>query len=306
MQRAKDTNRPFQEVLQYYAMERFLYRLSQSSYNQNFVLKGALMLRAWNAADTRPTRDIDLLGQINNETEYLTQVFREICAANVEADGIFYDPATVKGEIIKENATYHGTRIIFRGKLENASIPMQIDIGFGDVVSPKPMDIEYPTILDFPAPKLNGYRPETVIAEKFQAIVALGTLNSRMKDFYDIWLLSRQFNFKGANMAEALDATFKNRNTPMLQNPDALQTPYTESDSVKKQWAAFIKRNRAIDIPVSFVEVANAISKFVEPFSVERNEDIHNLFWTAPGPWNSSEEALQELAKMAQELDMGY
>jgi hypothetical protein len=194
---ARRTGRPFQELLQYYAMERFLYRLSKSPHAARFVLKGALMLRVWDAPMARPTKDIDLLGRLENSLENGSTVVREVCALEVEPDGLVFRPATVKSERIREDADYEGVRIRFDGFLARARIAMQLHVGIGDVMVPGPVEIAYPTLLDFPAPRLKGYPRETAIAEKFEAMVKLGTLNSRMKDFYDIWLLSRQFDFDG-------------------------------------------------------------------------------------------------------------
>jgi len=180
---ARASARPFQELLQYYAMERFLYRLSTTSYRARFVLKGALMLHVWDAPLARATKDVDFLGRLDNSIENLERVVREICAADVEADGMVFDPTTVKTERIKEDADYEGVRVRFVGLLGKARVAMQIDVGFGDVGTPSAQDITYPALLDFPPPALAGYPRETVVAEKFQAIVYLGTLNSRMKDF---------------------------------------------------------------------------------------------------------------------------
>jgi Nucleotidyl transferase AbiEii toxin, Type IV TA system len=208
---ARATKRPFQELLQYYAMERFLYRLSKTPHRTHLVLKGALMLYVWDAPLARATKDLDFLGRLDNSLENLERVVREVCVAAVEADGMVFDPATVKPERIKEGADYEGVRVRFAGLLGSARVAMQIDVGFGDVVTPSPEIITYPALLDFPAPELSGYPRETVVAEKFQAMVYLRTLNSRMKDFHDIWLLASQYAFDGALLAKAVAATFANR-----------------------------------------------------------------------------------------------
>lgn len=187
---ARATKRPFQELLQYYAMERFLYRLSMTPHRARFLLKGALMLHVWDAPLARATKDLDFLGRLDNSLENLERVVREVCTADVEPDGMVFDPTTVKTERIKEDADYEGVRVRFVGLLGKARVAMQIDVGFGDVVTPGAVDITYPALLDFPAPSLSGYPRETVVAEKFQAMVYLRTLNSRMKDFYDVWLLA--------------------------------------------------------------------------------------------------------------------
>jgi len=232
LDKARETGRTFSELLQYFAMERFLYRLSKSPYANNFVLKGALMLTVWEAPLTRPTLDIDLLGRIDNSIETIVDVTREICRQEVEADGLAFDIATIETERIAEDADYEGIRVRFRGSLGTARVVMQLDIGFGDVVIPSPKPMNYPTLLDLPAPHLRGYSRESTIAEKFEAMVKLGTLNSRMKDFFDLWLMSCQFDFDGATLAEAISKTFSTRRTPILAEPLALTNAFAE-DSVR-------------------------------------------------------------------------
>ena len=177
--KARETGRPFNELLQYFAMERFLYRLSKSPYAVNFVLKGALMLTVWEAPISRPTMDIDLLGRIDNSIEAIVAATKDICSQEVEPDGIIFKPAGIEGQHITEDADYEGVRVRFRGTLGAAQITMQLDIGFGDVVIPAADSLEYPTILDLPAPKLRCYSKKSTIAEKFEAMIKLGALNSR-------------------------------------------------------------------------------------------------------------------------------
>jgi predicted nucleotidyltransferase component of viral defense system len=187
---AKRNGRPFNELLQYYAMERFLYRLAKSKCAAQFILKGALMLRVWQSPESRPTMDVDLLGVASNDEDEVTAQIREILSTEVEPDGLHFDAASIKAERITEDADYQGLRIRFRGTLGSARINMQLNIGFGDVVFPEAAFTKYPTILDFPAPQLRCYSRESAIAEKLEAMVKLGELNSRMKDFYDIWMLA--------------------------------------------------------------------------------------------------------------------
>jgi len=179
--------RPFMELLQYYGMEKFLLRMSRSEYAKEFILKGALLLRTTGISEIRPTQDIDLSRETAQTIEELENMVRDCCQIKVEEDGLTFDPDTVKGEDIREDQAYKGVRIKFLGKLGNARIPMQIDIGFGDVVSPSPLWIEYPVLLDGDSPNLLAYTLESAIAEKYQAMVHLDMANSRMKDFYDIW-----------------------------------------------------------------------------------------------------------------------
>ena len=216
--KAKETNQPYAEVLQYYGMERFLYRFAQSDYAGQFILKGALMFAVWDVPARRTTVDIDFLGRVDNKVENIESVMRDVCKIKVPADGLVFDAKTVKGERIKEGADYEGVRVKFFGFLEKSKIPMQIDVDFGDVITPKPLTIDYPTILSFPPPHLQGYTFESVVAEKFEAMIKLGVLNSRMKDFYDIWLMTRQMNFEGKKLASAIKATFDNRETPLPAN----------------------------------------------------------------------------------------
>ncbi len=195
LNRSKADNRSFNELLQYYAMERFLYRLSLSEHAQHYILKGALMFRTWNSPEFRPTMDIDLLGKTRNEEGNITSQIRDILAVQVEPDGLIFDADSIRAERITEDADYEGIRVRFRGALDTAKISMQIDIGFGDPVYPQPEKAELSCMLDSPAPSLLCYSRESAIAEKIEAMIKLGTLNSRMKDFYDIWLLSRHFQF---------------------------------------------------------------------------------------------------------------
>lgn len=184
---AGEANRPFSELLQYYAMERFLYRLSKSPHRKKFVLKGALMFTVWEAPLSRPTMDIDLLGKTRNSMDNLVAVIQGACLQDVEPDGLSFDEKSVDAERIIEDADYEGVRVRFRSLLDTARCMIQLDVAFGDVISPSFLSIIFPTLLDMPAPRLQGYSMESTIAEKFEAMVKLGVLNSRMKDFYDIW-----------------------------------------------------------------------------------------------------------------------
>ena len=201
---ARNTARPFDEVLQYFAMERFLYRLSRSPHVDSFVLKGALLFRVWDMPDSRATRDIDFLAYLDNSPSNLAAIVRDVCTVDDIDDGLKFDPDTVEAQRIKEDADYEGVRLRFRGRLGNARISMQMDVGFGDLIHPGADQADYPALLDLPAPSLRMYPPETVIAEKAEAMVYLGSLNSRMKDFYDIWRMSQQFNFEGSELCEAI------------------------------------------------------------------------------------------------------
>ncbi|HIF94197.1 MAG: nucleotidyl transferase AbiEii/AbiGii toxin family protein [Myxococcales bacterium] len=285
--RARADDRPFQELLQYYGLERFLYRISKSDYRDRFVLKGALMLRVWDAPMTRPTRDIDFLGYTENSIDSLEDIVRAICALEVEDDGLGFDPQGVKGERIKEDADYEGVRIKFTGLLENAKIPMQIDIAFDDVVFPDIEESAYPTLLSYPAPILRMYPCETVVAEKFQAMVYLGTINSRMKDFYDVWWLSRRFDFDGATLAEAISRTFANRGTKIDLDPVCFRSEFFEANRAVTQWQAFLKKGPGVDAPSTLGGVAGQLREFLLPVveALGKTRRFEGR-WGAPGPWS--------------------
>jgi len=283
---ARADDRPFQELLQYYGLERFLYRLSESDYRDRFVLKGALLLRVWDAPMTRPTRDIDLLGYTENSIDSLENIIRAICALEVVDDGLDFDPQGVKGERIKEDADYEGVRIKFTGLLERAKIPMQLDIAFDDVVFPTIEESAYPSLLGYPAPILRMYPRETVVAEKFQAMVYLGTINSRMKDFYDIWLLSRRFDFDGATLAEAILRTFANRETKIDLDPVCFRNEFFGTNPAATQWQAFLKKAPGVDAPSTLAVVAGQLRDFLLPVAhtVGKGQQFEGR-WEAPGPW---------------------
>lgn len=287
--KAKETNRPFQEVLQYFAMERFLYRLARSPHAGKFVLKGALLFTAWGAPASRPTKDIDLLARMDNTVDAAVAVMREVCGQAVEPDGLVFDERSVAGEAIKEDADYSGVRVTFLVTLQNARVSMQLDLGFGDVITPAAVTTDYPVLLDFAAPQILGYPRETVVAEKFEAMTKLGLLNSRMKDFYDLWLLSRRFDFDGATLANAVRRTFANRNTTVVATPTAL-TPTFGTDAVKQtQWQAFVKKTKLGGVPTVLQEVVDALVLFLNPMAaaIEGGQPFTQR-WLAPGPWGQA------------------
>lgn len=263
LNKARVDNRPFGELLQYYTMERFLYRLSQSSYADKFVLKGALLQRVWHAPLGRPTMDIDLLGKTSNEVTIIENMVRDICSMAMESDGIVFDLATIQGEQITEGARYEGVRVRFSCKLGTARVRLQVDVGFGDVVFPEPEIAEFPSLLDHPAPRLMCYSRESTIAEKLEAMVSLGELNSRMKDFYDIWLLARQFDFDRKQLTEAVERTFRTRGTALPDEVTAFSDAFVDAKAT--QWKAFRRKLKQDTIPAEFAEIVLTIKEFLEP-----------------------------------------
>ena len=282
---AKRDKRPFNELLQYYAMERFLYRLSRYDHAEHFILKGALMLRVWRSPEFRPTMDIDMLGTMSNEETKIVAQIREIMAVAIEPDGLTFDPHSIQSERITEDADYEGIRVRFRGELDSARVSMQVDIGFGDIVYPGPEEADMPTMLDSPVPRLLCYSRESCIAEKFEAMVKLGSLNSRMKDFYDIWLLSRQFDFFGARLTEAIRLTFQRRGTALPTKVEAFSQTFIGTKQV--QWEAFWKRLQQDHVPISFHDVVSAVEEFLTPVTTSLSQGSpKHMNWPASGPWS--------------------
>jgi len=286
LDKSKESARPFNELFQYYAIERFLYRLSRSSHAGKFILKGALMLLVWDARASRSTMDIDMLGRMKNNPEAVIDMVREICRQDVEPDGVVFDPDSVRGERITEDADYEGVRVRFRGALDTARIAIQLDVGFGDVVVPPPKLLTYPTILDLPAPRVRGYSRESTIAEKFEAMVRHGIMNSRMKDFWDIRLISRQFGFDGKTLAAAIAETFAKRHTDIPADPIAFTETFMKDETKAAQWKAFLRKNRMTDRADTFTEAVHAVSSFLRPVVDHLvNHQTVPTIWNAPGPW---------------------
>lgn len=241
LQVSKTSGQTFDLVLTRFALERLLFRLSQSPHADRFVLKGAMLMMSWFDDPHRGTRDLDLLSFGDPSAEPMLATFREILAQEA-ADGVEFDVDGLRVDRIREEVEYGALRLRTTASIGGARISLTIDIGFGDAVEPGAEELDYPSMLDFPIPRLRGYARETVIAEKFQAMVALGRANSRMKDFYDIWILSRCFTFDDNRLPRAIAATFARRETAIPQDlPDALTSPFAEDAQKQRQWRAFVK-----------------------------------------------------------------
>lgn len=285
LNQARSQGRPFQELLQYFAMERFLYRLAKSPFADRFILKGALLLTAWRAPVARPTMDIDLAGKTDNELEHIRSLVGEVCDFATEPDGIEFATGSIEVQRIKEDAEYEGVRVRFNATLAKARIPMQIDIGFGDVIVPRPIEIEYPAMLEFPPPVLMAYPKETVVAEKLEALTMLGLLNSRIKDYYDIALLARLYPFDGDLLAEAIRSTFRHRGTTIDPAPVGLTEAFSADPARAVQWRAFIRRSR-FDSESGLDEIVAQVRRFASaPLSATAREDSFDLKWMPGGPW---------------------
>lgn len=285
---ARARNDAFDLILVKYGLERILYRLTRSMHHGAFVLKGALLFELWTHDTYRPTRDADFLGRGNNEPERLVRLFRELCELEVEPDGLVFDAHSVHAERIKEDADYEGVRVTFTARLDRARIPIQIDIGFGDAVTPAPVESDYPTLLPAPHPRLLVYPKETVVAEKFEAIVKLGIANTRMKDFYDLEVLARTFEFEGELLAQAIRTTFANRATelPGKGIPLAFTTEFHDDQNKKRQWTAFCSRIPTGTDATDLKSVVEALKLFLSPVAAAaREETAFATIWKPGGPW---------------------
>lgn len=271
---ARDQGQTFNFILNRYAIERLLYRLSQSQHADRFVLKGATLLMTWFDEPFRGTQDLDLLGYGDPDPDAVLALFRQILAIE-DQDGVHFDVAAARIDRIREEVAYGGVRVRTVAEIGGAQVPVSVDIGFGDATEPGAEDLDFPVMLEMAAPKLRGYARETVIAEKFQAMVALGQANTRLKDYYDIWILSQSFTFEDGRLPQAIAATFARRGTAIPTDvPDALTATFAENDQKQQQWQAFIG-GVALD-PGTLFDVIESIASFIMPHAelaaMARNE----------------------------------
>ncbi len=274
---ANASKRAFDTVLLQYLQERFLYRLAQSQHRAKLILKGALMFRAYGIPITRPTKDIDLLGRsVGPEADIFVRIIQEIIKVDCD-DGVVFDPSSIAISRIKEDADYEGLRILVEGTLDSARKKLQIDIGFGDLISGGPREMDYPVILDQPAPHLLVYSKETAIAEKFEAIVRLGTANSRMKDFYDILYLAEHEEFDAHTLVAAITKTFSHRETDLNQAELIFSEEFKTNRTLNEMWTAFLKRS-GLDITISFANTINLLKEFLSVV-FQRDDQGVQWFW---------------------------
>jgi predicted nucleotidyltransferase component of viral defense system len=283
---AKERGEEFNFVLLRYGLERLLFRLGESRHAGTFVLKGAMLFPLWSGSPHRATKDMDLLGSGAPDIARFVAIFRDVAAAEVD-DGVTFLPGTVAGAAIREEAIYDGIRITLDGRLGVARIPVQVDVGFGDAVTPPPVEKSYPVLLaDMPVPRLRVYARETAIAEKVEAMVTLGLGNSRMKDFFDIWYLARTFEFDEAPLREAIQATFTRRQTPLpVEMPVALTTTFANDPAKATQWRAFIGRSRAIGTAPALTEVVEVLISLIKPVLIGRNPISARVWRPEAGQW---------------------
>ena len=286
---AKKERKTFQEVLQYYGMERFLYRLSKTLNSNEFVLKGGLIFFALGFSLRRTTKDIDLNGYFHHSHENVKTLMNNACQYPVQDDGLIFHTKSLSITEIKTESEIPGLRVSLQATLAQARIPIQIDIGFSDEINPEVTIIKYPVLLpEYPEVILTAYPPESVISEKFQAMVRLGELNSRWKDFYDVWMLSSHLEFEGEVLKKAIINTFQLRKTDL---PNEIPVALTEHYASEKQiyWSIFIKKNKLnSDISGEFVKIINRLNVFLLPVvkSSLRN-DSFNKVWKPESGWKN-------------------
>lgn len=261
LQIAKQSGQNYDLILNRYAIERLLYRLTQSRHADRFVLKGAMLLMTWFDQPYRVSRDLDLLGNVEPIPETVLEIFREIFEIEGR-DGVRFDARDARIGRIREDSEFGGLRIRTKADIGGARISVSIDVAFGDATDPEPNMLDYPVLLDMPTPRLRGYAPETAVAEKFHAMVVLGRANSRMKDYFDIWMLLRSYEFEQPRLARAISATFGRRRTAIpRETPDALSPAFTNDALKQRQWDAFVKD--VVLAPGSLAEVVNALEAFL-------------------------------------------
>jgi predicted nucleotidyltransferase component of viral defense system len=282
---SKSREAPFQQVLQQYAIERFLYRISKSTHAQTVVLKGALLLKTIGISGARPTMDIDLLREGKADQASLVELIKDCATLEVQADGLTFLADSVTAEEITKDSEYKGTRILMDARMDKVRLRIQVDFGVGDVMMPGPRALEYPVLLDSNTIQLRAYPIESAIAEKLQAMVALGSANSRMKDFYDVWICSKHLDFDTDTLLDAIGATFKNRETPILaEDFEALTADFADQHRV--QWNAFVKKLGEDKLTDAFDKVVTELRIFALPLlrSLARSEQLAQQ-WKAGNGW---------------------
>jgi len=288
LNKARTEKLDFNLLLTRYALERMLYRLSISGQRGQFLLKGALLFDLWFDVPHRPTHDADLLGFGSAELPHLENLFRQISQIEND-DGIVFQAGTVKAAEIRKDANYAGVRVTLMGLLDNARCPVQIDIGFGDAVVPGPEDAQYPVILEeMPPPRLRVYPRCTVVAEKLEAMVSLGILNSRMKDYFDLWMLARHSDFDGPVLARAIGTTFERRGTGIpLGRPFGLTDEFALHEQKNMQWTAFQRKN-ALE-PMPLMTVIETLREFLLPVltALAAGDDFERQ-WRAGAGWDAA------------------
>jgi predicted nucleotidyltransferase component of viral defense system len=282
---SKERKEDFNFVLTRYALERLLYRLSISNYSRQFLLKGALLFEVWFDIPHRPTRDADLLGFGSSEQQHIEAIFREICSIR-EDDGVDFQIDTVRATEIRKDAGYAGVRVTFIALIDGSRSNIQVDIGFGDAVTPSAEEVEYPVMLSgFKTARLGAYPKYTVVAEKVHALTKLGMANSRLKDYFDLWILATKADFDGQTLNQAIVATFDRRETPLPQDiPLGLSKTFAKDSDKNMQWTAFFKKNSLEELNLE--ETVEVLQAFLIPVLVSTANSRTPKYWTKGGPWS--------------------
>lgn len=286
--KARAGRQDFNLVLTRYAIERLLYRLSLSRHADQFLLKGALLFDLWFDVPHRPTRDADLLSFGSARIPDIEATLREICAMDLD-DGLKFQADSVRGQEIRKEANYAGVRVTLLGLLAGARCPVQVDIGFGDAVTPAPEQVDYPVLLtDMPTPRLRAYPLYTVVSEKLEALVSLGIANSRMKDYFDLWVLAQNADIEGEVLCDAIRATFAQRGTALPDDvPFGLGDAFAQEQQKQTQWEAFLRKNALTELRLP--EVVAGLREFLSPpLNALRRDAAFSLSWRAGGPWSAA------------------
>lgn len=286
---AREQGTELNRLLERYAGERFLYRLGISPEVDRFTLKGAALFLIWAGEELRATRDVDLLGTGDDDHEAIRAAITTVCAVPCPEDGLVFDPESIRVQAIRDEQEYGGVRVRLQATLGPAVLPLQVDIGFGDVITPERAEAAYPTLLDQPVPRLWTYPRETFVAEKFEAMVRLGPTNTRMKDFWDVAVLAERFDFDGETLRTALHETFQRRGTPHTEElPDALRPVFYQDARRAEYWQAFLRKAGAAVTPADFNAVGERVRAFVGPIreSLVQGAGFTRM-WPAGGPWQA-------------------
>lgn len=281
----------FQIILNRFGLERFLYRISRSPFVDQLILKGAFSFELWGKDLYRPTRDADFLGLFEPSAEEARRVFALICKQDVEPDGLVFDPGSASVAVIREQNMFGGLRVRLTANLQRIRIPLQFDVCVGERIRPKPRTVKFPTILPFPAPSILVYPKELTIADKFHAMCKLGMLNSRVKDYYDIYLLSRHFPFLGMTLKKSIRLIFEQERSMIPSGiPDAMTDIFGQIPEKRTLWKRFLVRIEKGSLDLTFEQVIESIREFILPpakSAVEKKR--FNLYWPPGGPWRPQE-----------------
>jgi hypothetical protein len=284
---AREGGRPFAELLELYAVERFLHRLGRSPHRDHFVLKGALLLRHWLGADTRPTRDIDLLGPVDLGQERLRELLGDLLRLAVEDDGIEFYLDSIAVRTIRAESPVLGLRAKFDARLGRTRLRYQVDVGLGDAVFPEAVELVPGGLLGMPMASVRAYTPYTTVAEKLEAMVVLGNANSRTKDYYDLLQLPRALAFDGPTLVESIRRTFARRATRIPAEPlEGLTDAFARDPLHANRWRGFLEKNRLTGVETDLIGVVASIRRFAQPIVDAAREDRRfRRHWPKGGPW---------------------